>query len=221
MISRRQFFIAAGASPLLLYSQDSGLSSGKIKAPKYDEIPGLLSKDQVAPHVQAHYGGALKAFNEIEDIFAKLYKGETKVEKREYRELQQERVSRANSVILHEFYFDNITPKPPEPPEDVRKAIADRFGSLDRWVEDFKACANAAQGWAMLIHHPINKKLYNIVLDMHDIGPMAMEVPLVLIDVYEHAYYVDYKNKKGDYINNFVKFFDWDEINRRYQSAVK
>lgn len=234
MLSRRQFFLTAGGAagvaaalgPVRAFSQDaksgaSGLVTGKLKMPAYDEIPGLLSKEQVAPHVQAHYGGALKAYNEIEETFAKIFKGEAKVEKREYRELQQEKVVKANSVILHEFYFDGITAKPPEPAADIRTALGERFGSLERWVDDLKACANAAQGWAMLVHHPVSGKLYNMVLDAHDVGPMVLGIPLVVVDVYEHAFYVDYKNKKGDYINAFVKFFDWNEIDRRYQAARK
>jgi Fe-Mn family superoxide dismutase len=231
MFTRREFFlstasVAAALGPMRAFAQDakggeSALITGKIKMPKYEEIPGLLSKDQVTPHVQAHYGGALKAYLEVEDIFAKVYKGEAKVSSREFRELQQDRVVRANSVVLHELYFDNIAAKMPDPPEDVRKAIAERFGSLERWVEDFKDSAKAANGWAMLVHHPVSRKLYNIVLDAHDVGPMVLGVPLVLIDMYEHAFYVDYKNKKGDYINNFVKYFDWNEINLRYQAARK
>lgn len=234
MLSRRQFFLSAAGSagvaaalgPIRAFSQDakggeSALITGKIRMPKYEEIPGLLSKDQVTPHVQAHYGGALKAYLEIEDTFANIYKGQTKVSSREYRELQQDQVVRANSVILHELYFDGLAAKMPDPPEEVRKGINDRFGSLERWVDDFKESAKAANGWAMLVHHPINGKLYNIVLDSHDVGPMALGIPLVLIDMYEHAFYVDYKNKKGDYINNFVKFFDWNEINRRYLAGRK
>lgn len=71
----------------------------------------------------------------------------------------------------------------------MRTAIEQRFGSLDKWSTDFLASAKEAVGWAMLVRHPVNGKLYNVVSDEHAIGLLWMAVPLVVIDTCEHAFY--------------------------------
>src|SRR5204862_4627583 len=107
------------------------------------------------------------------------------------------------------------------PPEGVRKAIEKRFGTLDRWVTDFVNSAKAAAGWAMLVVHPVNGKFYNVVSDEHAQGPLWMAVPLVVIDTYEHAFYIDYQSKKAEYAEKFLKYVDWAEADRRHRLAVK
>ncbi|MBI2195281.1 MAG: Fe-Mn family superoxide dismutase [Planctomycetes bacterium] len=121
-----------------------------------------------------------------------------------------------NSVLLHELYFDGLTAKPADPQEDVRAALAKRFGSLDRWIEDFKATCVAAAGWGVLARDVVNAKLYNVASDLHDVGVIWLGQPVLVCDVYEHTFYVDYQNRKQEYVNKFVQFLDWNEINRRW-----
>jgi len=128
----------------LAFTKDSGLITGKLKPIKYDEIPGLLSKAQVAPHYNAHYGGALKRYVAIENQLDKLVQGKEPLGGDAYLFMQKDKLNRMNSVLLHELYFDNLVAKPPVPKENIRTAIAKRFGSLERWQEDFKSCATAA-----------------------------------------------------------------------------
>src|SRR5205085_1117860 len=127
--------------------------------------------------------------------------------------------SRGNSVVLHELYFDGLAPKAADPPEAVRKAVEKRFGTLDKWAADFVATAKAAAGWAVLVVHPVNGRLYNVASDEHAQGPLWLSVPLVVIDTYEHAFYVDYQNRKADYVEKFVKFIDWSEADRRLRAV--
>ncbi len=129
--------------------------------------------------------------------------------------------SRGNSVVLHEFYFDGLAPKAVDPQKDLRAAIEQRFGSLEKWSADFVASAKEAAGWAMLVKHPVNGKLYNIVSDEHAMRVLWMAAPLVVIDTYEHAFYVDYQNRKADYVEKFMSHIDWDEANSRFQLALK
>lgn len=70
----------------------------------------------------------------------------------------------------------------------------------------------------MLTLHPLNGKLYNVVSDEHAMGVLWMATPLLVIDVYEHAFYVDYQNRKADYVEKFMDHSDWKEVNRRYQA---
>ena len=209
-------FVSPAHAAGLPYTANSGLITRQPKPLKYEEIPGLLTKAQVTPHYQAHYGGALKRFVAIEQQLDTLVRGKEPLAGDAYNFMQKDKLNRMNSVLLHELYFDNLSAKPPEPGQDIRTALADRFGSIDRWAEDFRACAMAAGGWAILARDIVNGQLYNVASDLHEVGVIWLGQPLVVCDVYEHAFYVDYQNKKQAYVDKFVAFLDWDEINRRW-----
>lgn len=210
----------AAESGGLAFAKDSGLVTGKMKPLKYEAIPGLLTKEQVTPHYQAHYGGALKRFTTIEQQLDGLYQGKDPLGGDALVFIHKDKVNRMNSVLLHELYFDGLTPKPGDPTDDIRNALAKRFGSLDRWIEDFKVCCMAANGWGTLVRDVVNGRLYNVSSDLHEIGVIWLGQPLVVCDVYEHAFYVDYTNRKQEYVAKFVQFLDWDEINRRFRSLA-
>lgn len=206
--------------PGLAMLKDSGLVTGKMKTLKYEAIPGLLTKDQVTPHYQAHYGGALKRFTAIEQQLDSLYQGKDPLGGDALAFIHKDKVNRMNSVLLHELYFDGLTPEPGDPDEDIRTALASRFGSLERWSEDFKACCLAANGWGMLVRDLVNGRLYNVSSDLHEVGVVWLGQPLIVCDVYEHAFYVDYENRKQEYVAKFVQFLDWAEIGSRFQSLA-
>ena len=211
----------ASAADPLPFAGESGLVTGKPKKLKYEEIPGLLTKAQVAPHYAAHYGGALKRFVAIEEQMDKLFAGREPAAGDAHVFALKDRVNRMNSVLLHELYFDGLAPKPPEPGKDLRVEIGKRFGSFERWAEDFQTCCTAAAGWGILARDAVNGKLYNVASDLHEVGVIWLGQPLVVCDVYEHAFYVDYQNKKADYVKKFVAFIDWDEVGRRWTALMK
>ncbi len=198
------------------YSQ-SGLVTGQLKPLKLKEIPGFLSAAQIAPHHTAHYGGALKAVVAADSKLEESMKNGTPTDPAAFAHLKRLINSRGNSVILHECYFDGLSTTELKPSDNLRSAIESRFGSLAKWSDDFIASAKEAAGWAMLVRHPVNKKLYTIVSDEHAMGVLWMAMPIVVIDTYEHAYYVDYQNRKAEYIEKFMSHIDWQEAERRFQ----
>jgi Fe-Mn family superoxide dismutase len=197
----------------------SGLLTGNLKALKLKEIPGFLSAQQIAPHHSAHYGGALKAFVSIDTRFEEHFQKGTPIDPAAFETLQRQKSSRGNSVVLHEMYFDGLALKAPDPAEQLRRAIEQRFGTLEKWSADFMASAKVAAGWAMLVVHPVNGRLYNVVSDEHAQGPLWLATPLIVIDVYEHAFYIDYQNRKPEYIEKFMTHIDWDEANARFHTV--
>jgi Fe-Mn family superoxide dismutase len=228
MTTRRQFFAFAAAAGLvrpgpLRIQEDtsSALVNGKVKPLKFEEVKGFLSKEQLSIHHTAHYGGAVKSLFQIEADLEGADRSKANANYSAVRELKREQIHAMNSVVMHELYFDGIGAAPGDPAEAARETLNKRFGSFDRWIEDFKAAAVAARGWALLVFQPVNRKLYNVVTDMHDIGPMVFGVPLVVIDCYEHAFYVDYRNRKNDYVAAYPKFVDWAEIEKRVKAVVK
>ncbi|NOQ14666.1 MAG: hypothetical protein GQ583_09360 [Methyloprofundus sp.] len=229
-ISRRNFLftsVGATAGALLLpayvdakeqtHAYEGGLLTGQPKPLRYKSIPGFLSEEQITPHHTAHYGGALRGYVAADiKLQAGIIEG-TDMDSSLYGATQRARTNKANSVILHELYFDGMTAKASKPAEEILTAIKKRFGSLEKWAADFQASAKAATGWAMLAFHPLNGKLYNVVSDKHATGVLWMATPLVVIDVYEHAFYVDYKNNKTLYIEKFMEHIDWEEVGRRFK----
>lgn len=199
----------------------SGLITGKPKPLRHKAVPGFLSAEQIAPHHTAHYGGALKAFTAAEERFEESFTKGKAIGEAAFERMKQIQSSRGNSVVLHEAYFDGLALKEAPAPEGLKKAVAKRFGSVEKWASDFAASAKAAAGWAMLVVHPINGRLYNLVSDEHAQGPLWLAVPLVVIDTYEHAYYIDYKNRKAEYVEKFLKFIDWEEAERRYRAVAR
>ena len=191
------------ASPLQDESE-SGLVTGKPKALAYTELSGFLSKEQVSQHHDSHYGGALKRFTQLDTAVT----GDHRT-----------RIAKANSVILHELYFDNMTAEDSDPTGAANEAIAARFGSVDRWLEDFRAAATSSRGWAVLAWHPVNGRLYTLATDAHDDGPLWFGVPLVVVDMYEHAYYIDFQNRRAAYVDGFTEHLNWVEIDRRVRAT--
>jgi Fe-Mn family superoxide dismutase len=229
MTSRREFVALSAALPLLRTSParaqeaagGSALATGAPKALPYEALPGFLSRDQLAPHHQAHYGGALKSFLQIGLELEKADLSKANSNYAAVRELKKEEVHAMNSVLLHELYFDGMSAAGGDPGEAAQDVLKKRFGTVEKWVDDFKAAAVSARGWAILALHPANRRLYNVVSDVHDVGIPVQGIPLVAIDCYEHAFYVDYKNRKGDYVSAYPKHIAWREVERRIREALK
>jgi len=228
--SRRNFLLAslgATASSLLLpnvaFSKEQhqdyqgGLLTGQPKPLRYKSIPGFLSEEQITPHHSAHYGGALRSYIVADTKIQSSIIEETTIDFNAYGSLQRARTNKADSVLLHELYFDGMSVKKTTPDTELLSMIKNRFGSFEKWAADFQASAKAASGWAVLAFHPLSKKLYNVVSDKHAVGVLWMATPLLVIDVYEHAYYVDYKNNKIAYIEKFMEYINWEEVNHRFK----
>lgn len=199
----------------------SGLTTGKPKPLRHTAVPGFLSAAQIAPHHTSHYGGALKAFVGVEEKFEAQFASGAAIDAAAFERLKQVQSSRGNSVILHELYFDGLALKATAPPAGIKAAVEKRFGSVDRWAADFVASAKAAAGWALLVVHPVNGRLYNVVSDEHAQGPLWLAAPLVVLDTYEHAFYIDYQSRKGEYVEKFLQFIDWAEADRRWRAATR
>lgn len=196
----------------------SGLVTGQPKPLKHKSIPGFLSAEQIAPHHTAHYGGALKGYTAADAELEASIKAGQPLNAAAYGALKRAVNSKGNSVVLHELYFDGLAPSAPGPSAEIRAAIDKRFGSVDKWADDFIASAKDAAGWAMLVEHPVNGKLYNVVSDEHAMGVLWMARPLVVIDTYEHAFYIDYQNRKAEYVEKFQDHIDWNAVGQRLQS---
>jgi Fe-Mn family superoxide dismutase len=128
-----------------------------------------------------------------------------------------------NGMVLHEYYFGNLCPKSSNlQPGALRQAIEKYWGSFECWQEDF---ANAGKtrgiGWAILYMDTVTGQLINTFVKEHENGNIASFVPLLVMDVWEHAYMVDHKSGgRADYINAFFLNINWNIVSERYEAAV-
>ena len=122
-----------------------------------------------------------------------------------------------NGMRLHELYFDNLGgSESAEEDERLSRLIIGSFGSHDAWERDFKAVGSMrGVGWAILYHDRPTDRLLNVWIDEHDTGHLSGAAPLLVMDVFEHAFMIDYGLKRGDYIEAFFRNIRWRLVGAR------
>jgi Fe-Mn family superoxide dismutase len=175
----------------------------------------VIIREQFDAHMRL-YEGYVTNINKIDE---ELYQGNPQRDQANttfsyYRECKRGETFALNGVILHELYFENIGGSN-APDQFTKDQLEKNFGSMRKWQEDFIATAKASRGWAILTYDQRSNLLRNISLDAHDLGNIAYSAPILVLDMYEHAYFLQYADKKADYINNFMQNINWDVIRRR------
>jgi superoxide dismutase, Fe-Mn family len=134
-----------------------------------------------------------------------------------YAEMKRRLGWEFNGMRLHELYFGNLGGNGQLAPDSkIAKRLTDQFGSLENWATDFKATgAMRGIGWVVLYEDPATGRLINVWINEHDVGHLAGGRPLLIMDVFEHAFIPDYGLKKGEYIEAFFKNIDWQAVESR------
>lgn len=190
-----------------------------VKNLKYLELPGF-SKRQLEEHHNVLYAGYVKKLNEIQAKVPNVDLSQANATYSELGELKREETFAANGVLLHEEYFDNLGGNGKEQ-GDILNEINEEFQSYEKFLELFKASSIAARGWVVLSLNLWDGRLHIYSQDIHNNGVVWSCIPLLVLDVYEHAYFIDYGVKRKDYIESFFKNLDWNEVNKRYLVAKK
>lgn len=119
---------------------------------------------------------------------------------------------------LHEYYFEALTKTPSslDPTSSLATEINNSFGSYEAWETDFKATAmTRGIGWAILYRDPQTGRLFNTWINEHDLGHLANCQVILNIDVFEHAFMLDYGTARADYIAAFMAAIDWNKVSGR------
>jgi superoxide dismutase, Fe-Mn family len=124
-----------------------------------------------------------------------------------------------NGMRLHELYFGNMAKSDGTLGAGaLQKKLEAEFGSFDNWLKDFKAVGSMRGiGWAVLYSDPVGKRLFNVWVNEHDVAHLAGCAPLLIMDVFEHAFMLDYGLKRADYIEAFMKSIDWKAVEARFK----
>ena len=180
-------------------------------------VPGLSEK-LLTSHHDNNYVGAVKRLGAIRAEFGKLdpatAPGFT------INGLKREELIAWNSMILHEVYFNGLRAKEAITPA-LAQAIERDFGSLDRWAAEFSGMGKAlggGSGWVMLTYSRHDNRLVNTWASDHT-QTLAGGTPLMVLDMYEHAYHMDYGAKAGAYVDAYMKAVSWGNANGAFRRA--
>ncbi|HEX8118167.1 MAG TPA: Fe-Mn family superoxide dismutase [Pyrinomonadaceae bacterium] len=180
-----------------------------------------LSEKLIRSHWENNYGGAVKALNAVERRLGAML-SEPDLPAYVYGDLKREELLRTGSVVLHELYFANLGGDG-RAGGRVLDALKRAWGSAETWEAEFRKTAEAlggGSGWAVLAHNLHTGELHNYWAWDHMHGA-AMGRPLLVLDMYEHSYHMDYGAAAARYVDAFMKNVNWAEVERRYEGALK
>jgi Fe-Mn family superoxide dismutase len=178
----------------------------------FDSLLGTKGfSDQLLKNHFTLYQGYVTNTNKLADALSTLAK-EGKTGTPEYSELKRRFGWEWNGMRLHEYYFGNIIKggKAIDKSTNFYKKIVDDFGSYENWEKDFRAVGSMRGiGWAVLYYDGKGDQIFNSWINEHDVGHLSGASPMLVMDVFEHAFMIDYGLKRADYIEAFFKAIDW------------
>ena len=180
-----------------------------------------LSPRLLASHHRNNYAGAVKRVNAIRAELREL--DPVSIPAYRLNGLKREELVAANSMLLHEVYFDGLGGDGVSMAPAMELALAANFGSLARWRDEFSAMGKAlagGSGWVLLTFSPRDGTLVNQWAADHTCA-LAGGVPILALDMYEHAYHLDYGAAAAQYVDAFMGNVNWDFVYARYQAAVE
>lgn len=231
--SRRQFMQSAAAlTALAMGAQSTSLAaesapSGGAFDAQRAPVPlpfdakrlNGLSEKLIQSHWENNYGGSVRALNAVRGKLSQAV-ADANTPAYVYNGLKREQLLRTGSVVLHELYFANLGGDG-KAGADLRTRIAASFGSFDAWEAEFRKIANGlagGSGWVVLGYNRGLGVLENYWMADHATGPVGT-TPLLVMDMYEHSFAIDYGAAAARYIDAFFTNIQWDAVGRRLERA--
>jgi len=192
------------------------LVTGVLYQPKsFDHLLGLRGfSDQLLKNHFTLYQGYVNNTNKLLETLNILLK-ESKTSAPEFAELKRRLGWEWNGMRLHEYYFGNMTKESSELDKgsELYRKIVEDFGSYENWEKDFKGTGMMRGiGWVALYYDPVAGRLFNTWINEHDVGHLSGATLILIMDVFEHAFMIDYGLKRADYIEAFFKAIDWKTV---------
>ena len=196
-------------------------------AKSFDHLSGLagISDAQVSEHLEL-YGGYVKQVNALVQELSEMRADRAQSGKDfSLAEGTRRLAYEYDGMVLHELYFSNLKPgseaRPSERPA-VGRALAETYGSVDDWQANFNAIGGMRGiGWVILYQDPVNGRLVNQWISLHQDGIPARWKPILVMDVWEHAFMRDYKaTERAKYVDAFFKNVDWTVVDQRLREAT-
>jgi Fe-Mn family superoxide dismutase len=179
--------------------------------------PALLELDGISrAAVEAHYKLYEGYVSKRNEILGRLASADADSANQVYSDVRALKVDLSfaiGGIKNHELYFEHLGGHGGDPSGAVAELLDRDFGSVDAWRADLKATGMAARGWAWTAYDWDEGRLFNYIGDAQNTFPVWNATPLVALDVYEHAYFIDYQTDRGAYIDAFFANLDWGVVN--------
>ena len=184
----------------------------------FDALEPVVDAKTVELHYNFHHKPAATAANNAETALAKARDGNDFALVKYY---EKELSYQLSSHILHSIYWTNLGGKGGEPKGELAGALTSAFGSFAKLKAQLAAATTAveASGWGILGYHPMTKKLMVLQCENHQKLTAWGMTPLLVLDVFEHAYYLKYQNRRGEYVNALFSIINWDNVADRFDAA--
>lgn len=183
-----------------------------------DALEPVIDAKTVELHYKFHHLPAVAVANKAEEALAKARESDDFALIKFY---EKELAFSLSSHILHTIYWSNLAKKGGEPKNELVKAITAQFGSFDKFKAQLSAATLTieASGWGIVGYHPSTQKLMILQCENHQKLTAWGVIPLLVLDVWEHAYYLKYCNRRAEYVSNLFSIVNWDNVAERFNAA--
>ena len=187
----------------------------------YDALEPYIDEQTMHLHHDIHHAGYVKGLNTAE---AKRAEARASGDYALVKHWSREAAFHGSGHLLHSIFWPNMiaAAQAKAAPDGALAAAIDRdFGSFDAFKAQFAAASNAVEGsgWGILAYRPADQALVILTAEKHQNLTQWGVVPLLVLDVWEHAYYLKYQNRRGEYVSNFFNIINWDDVATRYLQA--
>lgn len=210
---------AEGASPK---GTAEGVPSRECMLPPlpyaYDALEPYIDQKTLTIHHDKHHAGYVKNFNLA---MKKLEEARSTGDYGLIKHWSREFSFNGSGHVLHTLYWNSMSPKGGEPGSELMGALERSFGGLQPFYDHFAAATIAveASGWGILAYEPFRGHLVVLQAEKHQDLTIWGTYPLLVCDVWEHAYYLNYQNRRAEYVTNFLKMIDWKKVETRYMQV--
>ncbi len=184
----------------------------------YKDLEPVMSEAQLTLHHQKHHQAYVNGCNAV---IERLDKARTENADIDFRAASKEFSFQVGGHALHSLFWKSLAPvgKGGELSGKLKEKIIEDFGSVERFKKEFNSIASSVEGsgWAALVYEKMFQRLMIMQIEKHNVNIFPMFKMIFVLDVFEHAYYVDYKNDRAKYIEGFWQIINWDEANKRLE----
>ncbi len=188
----------------------------------YKDLEPHISEEQLRIHYEKHHQAYVKGANAILERLDKAHKENTDVD---MKSTLKELSFNIGGHLMHSLFWGNLAPtgKQGKPSGALEKVLVAEYGSVDRFKKEFTQAAASVEGsgWAALTYCRLTQRPLIMQVEKHNLNLYPMFRIVLVLDVFEHAYYVDYKNDRAKFIENFWNLVNWNEVATRLEDSRK
>lgn len=194
----------------------------------YDALWPYITEEQLRTHHQKHHQGYVNKANQLlKQLQAAHRQGQQddrEVVKSNFKDISRALAFNISGHILHSIFWKNLRPvdRDSQLPDNLQAEIDKEFGSLEQFKQEFAAIAQSVEGsgWACLVYSKEAQRLLIIQVEKHNINLLPAFKVLMVVDVWEHAYYIDYRNERKQFLRSFWEIVNWEKVAARLKKVA-